>query len=152
MLAGRSPVKHCGGFFFVKGTAMSDGRFLAGNSGGPGNPHAGQVAKLRSAMLAAVTEEQMRAVIDTLTRLAIAGDLKACELLLNRVVGKIQDLAAVPAPTAVMSDTERREVTAKIVARLRAARALEAAEERPAVELAQELRAVLVLNEAALTP
>ena len=131
---------------------MSNGRFLAGNSGGPGRPPGSQAANLRSAMLAAVSEEQMRAVIDTLVRLAIAGDLKACELLLNRTLGKIQDPPVVPAPTAVMSDTERRETTARIVARLKAARALEAAEERPASELAQELRAVLVLNEAALTP
>jgi len=110
---------------------MSSGQFLVGNSGGPGNPHAGQVAKLRTVMLASVSPEQMEAVFSTLVRLAIGGDLKACELLLNRTLGKIQDPPAVPAPPAVMSDVERREVTAKIVARLRAARALEASAENP---------------------
>ena len=131
---------------------MSSGQFLVGNSGGPGNPHAGQVAKLRTVMLASVSPEQMEAVFSTLVRLAIGGDLKACELLLNRTLGKIQDPPVAQDPPATMSDDERRAVTAKIVARLRAARALEAAEDRPASELAQELRAVLVLNEAALTP
>jgi len=129
---------------------MSNGQFLVGNSGGPGRPPGSQAANLRSAMLAAVSEEQMRAVIDTLVRLAIAGDLKAIELLLNRTLGKIQDPAAVQDPPAVMSDAERRATTRAIVERLRAARALEAAEERPASELAQELRGVLVLNEAEL--
>ena len=33
------------------------GRFLPGHPGGPGNPHAKQTGKLRSAMLKAVTEK-----------------------------------------------------------------------------------------------
>ena len=36
-----------------------DGRFLAGNPGGPGNPYSRQVAKLRQAILDAVTPQDV---------------------------------------------------------------------------------------------
>lgn len=65
------------------------GTFAAGNSGGPGNPHASQVAKLRSVMLSAVTATAMRSVVKKLIAMAEGGDIKAIELLLNRTLGKI---------------------------------------------------------------
>ena len=46
------------------------GRFAPGNVGGPGNPHAKQVGKLRSAMLAAVSDKEMKAVVKKLVELA----------------------------------------------------------------------------------
>ena len=64
------------------------GRFLPGNPGGPGNPHVHKVAKLRAAMLSAVTEKDMRTITKKLVALATDGDLKAIELLLNRICGK----------------------------------------------------------------
>ena len=64
------------------------GRFTAGNSGGPGNPHAAQVGRLRSALLNAVTEDDMRDVVLALVARAKNGDVKAARALFDRVLGK----------------------------------------------------------------
>ena len=64
------------------------GRFLPGNPGGPGNPHAAQVGRLRSALLGAVTPEDMRAVALALVEKARAGDIAAARVLFDRVLGK----------------------------------------------------------------
>ncbi len=64
------------------------GRFAQGNSGGPGNPHAGKVAKLRSALLAAVTEEDVRQIVERLVQLAKDGDLAAVRELFLRTIGR----------------------------------------------------------------
>src|SRR5437588_12016801 len=42
------------------------GRFAPGNPGGPGNPYARQVARLRSAMLAAITEDDIQEIVRVL--------------------------------------------------------------------------------------
>ena len=68
----------------ANGNHTSGGKFVAGNPGGPGNPHAGQVARLRSAMLEAVTPDDLRAVTRKLVEMAIGGDLKAVDLLLTQ--------------------------------------------------------------------
>lgn len=67
------------------------GRFSAGNRGGPGNPLAGQVAKLRAAMLEAVTEDDMRAIIATLIEQAKSGNIAAIKELFERTLGKPQE-------------------------------------------------------------
>lgn len=64
------------------------GRFTPGNPGGPGNPHAKRVAELRSAVLEAVTADDLRAVIGKLLERAKAGELGAVEILFDRVFGK----------------------------------------------------------------
>lgn len=64
------------------------GRFAVGNAGGPGNPHGRQVAKLRAALLAAVTDDDIRAIIRKLIERAIAGDVAAGREVLDRVMGK----------------------------------------------------------------
>ena len=64
------------------------GRFTPGNPGGPGNPHAAQVGRLRSALLDAVTPEDMRAVALALVEKARAGDIAAARVLFDRVLGK----------------------------------------------------------------
>lgn len=64
------------------------GQFAKGNKGGPGNPHAATVAKLRGAMLKAVTPTAIKRVMNKLIQMAEGGDLKAIELLLNRTCGK----------------------------------------------------------------
>ena len=64
------------------------GRFTPGNPGGPGNPHAAQVGRLRSALLDAVTLEDMRAVALALVEKARAGDIAAAHVLFDRVLGK----------------------------------------------------------------
>ncbi len=66
----------------------ASGRFVRGNSGGPGNPHAAKVGKLRSALLKAVTQKRMAAVVAALVREAEAGNVTAIRELLDRVLGK----------------------------------------------------------------
>jgi len=64
------------------------GRFVAGNPGGPGNPYARRVARLRKVLLDAVTEDDVREVVGALVRQAKSGDVAAVRELLTRVVGK----------------------------------------------------------------
>jgi len=64
------------------------GRFQAGNPGGPGNPYAKQVGRLRSAMLDAVSEEDMRAVVAKLVELAKDGSVPAAKEVLERTLGR----------------------------------------------------------------
>lgn len=66
----------------------SNGRFAPGNPGGPGNPHAGQVSKLRAAILRAVDEGDVEAIIAKLVSMAREGDLTAAREILDRTVGK----------------------------------------------------------------
>ena len=64
------------------------GRFVAGNPGGPGNPYGVHVARLRAAMLAAVSEQDMTAIIARLVQLAKDGDVRAIKELLDRTLGR----------------------------------------------------------------
>jgi len=66
----------------------SRGRFTKGNSGGPGNPYAKKVAGLRSALLSAVTQEDMKAIARVLVEQAKSGDIAAVRELLMRVLGR----------------------------------------------------------------
>lgn len=66
----------------------SRGRFTTGNSGGPGNPYAQQVGRLRTAMMEAVTEQDLREVVEKLVRLAKYGDVPSIRLLLDRLLGR----------------------------------------------------------------
>lgn len=67
------------------------GRFAPGNRGGPGNPHAATVAKLRAAILAAVTPEDIDAIIRALVHRAKGGDMAAAKEVLDRAIGKPTD-------------------------------------------------------------
>jgi hypothetical protein len=71
----------------------SNGRFAAGNSGGPGNPFARQVAGLRRALVDALTPDDFHAIAQKLLKLALAGNVQAAKLLLAYTIGKPQ-----PAP------------------------------------------------------
>jgi hypothetical protein len=64
------------------------GRFAPGNPGGPGNPFARQVAKLRSALVNCVTEADMVRIAEDLMVKARMGDLAAIKLLFQYVLGK----------------------------------------------------------------
>lgn len=66
----------------------SDGRFAKGNRGGPGNPLAAQVNRLRSALLRAVEPEDIEDVVQALLRKAKEGDVAAARVLFNRLLGK----------------------------------------------------------------
>ncbi len=65
-----------------------DGTFAQGNEGGPGNPHAKRVNQLRSALLDAVTPEDITEVVQRLIIEAKTGDVPAARVLLDRVFGK----------------------------------------------------------------
>ena len=67
------------------------GRFAEGNVGGPGNPHARHVGQLRSALLAAVTREDIEAVIRKLVELAKNGNIQAAKEVFDRCLGKPQE-------------------------------------------------------------
>lgn len=64
------------------------GRFAPGNPGGPGNPHASQVGALRAALLAAVTPEDLTAIVGKLVELAKGGDVRAIREVLDRTLGR----------------------------------------------------------------
>jgi hypothetical protein len=64
------------------------GRFAAGNAGGPGNPFARQVAKLRAALVQRVTEADIQHIAERLIVMAKSGDMAATKLLFLYVLGK----------------------------------------------------------------
>jgi hypothetical protein len=64
------------------------GRFLPGSPGGPGNPLARQIGRLRSALHEALTEEDLGRVVRAMLRKAQAGDVAAARLCLEYVLGK----------------------------------------------------------------
>ena len=67
----------------------SKGRFVAGSfKGGPGNPLAGRVTKLRLAVLDALSPEDIQRVIKALVKEAEKGSIPACRELLDRTLGK----------------------------------------------------------------
>ena len=92
----------------------TNGRFAAGNTLGRGNPHAAQVSRLRSAMLSAVTEDDVKAVVGKLVALAKDGDVPAIKLLFDRVLGKV---VAVEEPP--VSSPERAAKIAELAERIR---------------------------------
>ena len=67
--------------------AANSTSFKKGNPGGPGNPHAAQVGRIRTALLNAATDEAMAAVVASLIEQARGGDVAAAKELFNRVLG-----------------------------------------------------------------
>jgi hypothetical protein len=76
------------------------GRFVKGSGGGPGNPYARRVARLRRELYRAVTPEDLRAVVRALVEKARAGDVAAIKELLDRTVGKARPIEDVVDPEA----------------------------------------------------
>ena len=68
-----------------------NGQFAPGNKAAKGNPHASQVAKLRSAALRAVTEDKIESIIAKLVELAEEGNVQAAKEVLDRCLGKPQE-------------------------------------------------------------
>jgi len=71
----------------VSGRSES-GRFAPGNSFARGNPHAQRVGALRSALLDAVTEDDVREVLAALIREAKDGNVAAMREFFSRVLGQ----------------------------------------------------------------
>jgi hypothetical protein len=63
------------------------GRFTAGNKCGRGNPHARQLAAMRRAFTAAVTEPQLELLAQKMLAAALEGDWTAAKLLLSYTCG-----------------------------------------------------------------
>jgi len=66
----------------------ADGRFTKGNGGGPGNPYAKRIGEFRSAVLAAVSREDMEAIVRRLVTQALDGDIQAAKEILMRTLGR----------------------------------------------------------------
>lgn len=60
------------------------GRFVRGNTASQGR----KVDRLKAELLAAVSEDDIRAVVEALVTKAREGDVKAADLLLTRIFGK----------------------------------------------------------------
>src|SRR5947208_7861600 len=65
-----------------------NGRFARGNPGGPGNPYARRVAKLRQVIINRLTEEDLLAITEALLAKAKEGSVGAAKLLLAYALGK----------------------------------------------------------------
>jgi hypothetical protein len=65
-----------------------NGRFLPGHGGGPGNPHAQKVHRLRAALLNAVTPADIEEIVRKLIAMAKQGEIAAIKELLDRTLGK----------------------------------------------------------------
>ena len=68
----------------------SNGQFAKGNPGGPGNPYARRVARLRSKMLEAVGAH-LDEIVGSMIALARDGDVQATKLILSYSLGKPQE-------------------------------------------------------------
>lgn len=65
-----------------------NGTFSKGNTFGQGNPHFRKVAGLRKALLDAVLEEDIAAIIQQMITAAKAGDIQAAKFVLSYAVGQ----------------------------------------------------------------
>ena len=64
------------------------GRFTKGNPGGPGNPFARRLARLRQVLCQRVTEADIETLAEQLLERVRQGDLAATELLFAYTIGK----------------------------------------------------------------
>src|SRR5262245_60374591 len=64
------------------------GRFAPGNAGGPGNPHARQVAALRREVVQFLAEGRLRPLAERLYEVAMTGSVPAAKLLLSYALGR----------------------------------------------------------------
>jgi hypothetical protein len=64
------------------------GRFTFGNKGGPGNPHARQTAKLHSAALRVINEQEMEDIFKEMAKLAKEGNVHAARFVAEYTIGK----------------------------------------------------------------
>ncbi len=77
------------------------GKFLKGNSGGPGSPLARTAAKFSALFRSAVSEADIEAIATMLVKAARAGDIMAAREVLNRTAGRpaVDDFGDAPPPS-----------------------------------------------------
>jgi len=70
------------------------GRFRVGHPGGPGNPKGAVRARMWHEWMECVEVEHVRRVYRVILERALAGDMEACRIFLDRTLGKVaeQDL------------------------------------------------------------
>jgi hypothetical protein len=85
------------------GRDPASGRFQIGNRAGRGRPDLRRAAALFAAVQRAARPRDVRAVLDKLRELALAGDVAAARAWLGRVVGREPDAPA-PTPSAAAVD------------------------------------------------
>lgn len=73
----------------TNGSRKINGQFGEGNRYGRGNPHAKRVAQFRSTMMEAVSQEDLKSIVEALVTQAKAGDIQSTKLLLSHLVGSI---------------------------------------------------------------
>ena len=105
------------------------GQFATGNPGGPGNPYARRTAALRSALLDAVTEADIRAIAKALVKRARDGEVPAVRELLDRLLGRAGDVQGVAAPTEIrvitgVPESEHEAQATGVVTGVRSVRSL----------------------------
>ncbi len=89
----------------LNGDRRPDGTFAKGNAGGRGNPYALKIARFRTAIIEAITEDDIKEIIAELVAQAKAGSLPAIKELLDRLVGR-----AVPLTISTDSEGDIQEV------------------------------------------
>ena len=80
------------------------GRFGTGNKFGTGNPNASKIQKLRAAMLSAVSETDVKAIIGKLVTMALGGDVKAAKMILELAIRLEGDTPTTAAPEITASN------------------------------------------------
>jgi len=73
----------------TNGSRKTNGQFGEGNKYGKGNPHAQKVAQLRTAMMEAITTEDLKAIVATLITQSKAGDIQSIKILLPYLIGAV---------------------------------------------------------------
>lgn len=64
------------------------GKFAKGNKLG-GNPYTSEIQKFQRCVLTAVKQKELREIMHKMVQLAIAGDINAAKLVLERTCGKL---------------------------------------------------------------
>ena len=72
------------------GRDRTNGRFTSGNGFGRGNPFSARQARLRTALLEAVSDDDLKAIVQTLIKQAKYGDAASTRLLFEYAIGKPQ--------------------------------------------------------------
>src|SRR5262245_40912139 len=112
----------------------TDGRFITGNPGGPGNPFARRVAHIKRRLLERLTDDKLDALIDKLIDLGIEGDVAAAKVVLQYALGK-----PVEQPHPDRLDADEVEAFRANATTNRAQEMVQATPARPFLAVAREL-------------